>query len=409
MTPEHWTRRSRTHAARSARSCSAPSSTSDSTSQSRPAGRRIRADAVPHVVREEGVGRETVTLERVDGELARGRLLHPLIAAGTRHDRDPRPREVRVPVVRRRGELESRRSRSWSVRSAAPSRRRRSTPTGTSSSTTWSPRCAASATTSADGRRRSVRSTARAAARSRCSIRRARRRTASSAGRRNSSPYTETKAGVPSRKRAAVQGRRSAARDGIRAWYGKLWLAPNALKRRALTDTVKRRLPAVLDLRRARRCRLDGRGRPLLLHDRDLHGERPDAHAPGAARALGAGGGPPATFLRRRPRVRIGRRASGPAARRRAVPDRRAQALRRRLRRRLGRRALPDRPRRRRRSTRAPRWTPRRRRCARPQIPGDTYRNLKVRADYSGQTFKHILAPVWLLTLHVRREELPVR
>ena len=25
----------------------------------------------------------------------------------------------------------------------------------------------------------------------------------------------------------------------IRAWYGKLWLAPNALKRRALTDTVK--------------------------------------------------------------------------------------------------------------------------------------------------------------------------
>lgn len=30
-----------------------------------------------------------------------------------------------------------------------------------------------------------------------------------------------------------------AARDRIRAWYGKLWLAPGALKRRALTDTVK--------------------------------------------------------------------------------------------------------------------------------------------------------------------------
>ena len=29
------------------------------------------------------------------------------------------------------------------------------------------------------------------------------------------------------------------ARDGIRAWYGRLWLAPNALKRAALTDTVK--------------------------------------------------------------------------------------------------------------------------------------------------------------------------
>jgi hypothetical protein len=35
--------------------------------------------------------------------------------------------------------------------------------------------------------------------------------------------------------------------------------------------------------------------------------------------------------------------------------------------------------------------------CAQ-QIPGDTFRNLAVSADYSGQTFKHILAPVWLLS-----------
>ena len=32
------------------------------------------------------------------------------------------------------------------------------------------------------------------------------------------------------------------------------------------------------------------------------------------------------------------------------------------------------------------------------QIPGDTYRNLAVRADWSGQTYKHILAPAWLLS-----------
>ena len=32
------------------------------------------------------------------------------------------------------------------------------------------------------------------------------------------------------------------------------------------------------------------------------------------------------------------------------------------------------------------------------QVPGDTYRNLQVRADYSGQTFKHILVPIWLLS-----------
>ncbi len=32
------------------------------------------------------------------------------------------------------------------------------------------------------------------------------------------------------------------------------------------------------------------------------------------------------------------------------------------------------------------------------QIPGDTHRNLVVNATYSNQTFKHILAPIWLLT-----------
>ena len=35
--------------------------------------------------------------------------------------------------------------------------------------------------------------------------------------------------------------------------------------------------------------------------------------------------------------------------------------------------------------------------CA-SQVPGDTHRNLQVRADYAGQTFKHILVPVWLLS-----------
>ncbi|MEQ1759683.1 MAG: zinc ribbon domain-containing protein [Vicinamibacterales bacterium] len=35
--------------------------------------------------------------------------------------------------------------------------------------------------------------------------------------------------------------------------------------------------------------------------------------------------------------------------------------------------------------------------CGR-QVPGDTHRNLQVAATFSNQTFKHILAPVWLLT-----------
>lgn len=32
------------------------------------------------------------------------------------------------------------------------------------------------------------------------------------------------------------------------------------------------------------------------------------------------------------------------------------------------------------------------------QIPGDTSRNLRISPDYSAQTFKHVLLPVWLLT-----------
>jgi hypothetical protein len=35
--------------------------------------------------------------------------------------------------------------------------------------------------------------------------------------------------------------------------------------------------------------------------------------------------------------------------------------------------------------------------CA-AQVPGDTHRNLQVDASYADQRFKHILAPVWLLT-----------
>jgi predicted RNA-binding Zn-ribbon protein involved in translation (DUF1610 family) len=35
--------------------------------------------------------------------------------------------------------------------------------------------------------------------------------------------------------------------------------------------------------------------------------------------------------------------------------------------------------------------------CAR-EVPGDTQRNLQIRPEYSGETFKHVLLPVWLLT-----------
>lgn len=32
------------------------------------------------------------------------------------------------------------------------------------------------------------------------------------------------------------------------------------------------------------------------------------------------------------------------------------------------------------------------------EIPGDTYRGLQVDSEYSAQTFKHVLLPVWILS-----------
>jgi hypothetical protein len=45
--------------------------------------------------------------------------------------------------------------------------------------------------------------------------------------------------------------------------------------------------------------------------------------------------------------------------------------------------------------------------CA-AQVPGDTHRNLRVSTQWSGQTFKHILVPVWLLTYDYHRKSYQV-
>ncbi len=52
-------------------------------------------------------------------------------------------------------------------------------------------------------------------------------------------PYTESKPAFRPESVLPFTVSETGARDGIRAWYGKLWLAPSALKRRALTDTVR--------------------------------------------------------------------------------------------------------------------------------------------------------------------------
>lgn len=45
--------------------------------------------------------------------------------------------------------------------------------------------------------------------------------------------------------------------------------------------------------------------------------------------------------------------------------------------------------------------------CA-AEIPGDTYRNLTIYPEYSSQTFKHLLVPVWLLSYNFGRKAFQV-
>ena len=209
--------------------------------------------------------------------------------------------------------------------------------------------------------------------------------------------YDETK---PSLRPESVLPFRIAepeARERIRAWYGKLWLAPSQLKNKAATDTVRgvylpywtfdARVDATwsaeaghyyyttetyqengrLRTRQVQHVRWEpAAGRLSHFFDDDLVcasvGVRPE---------LLRGIEPfPTTELKPYDpayvagwvveRYQIDLAAA--AQRAREAMDRKMYAL-----------------------------------CAQ-QIPGDTFRNLSVRTDYSAQTFKHILAPVWLLS-----------
>jgi hypothetical protein len=52
-------------------------------------------------------------------------------------------------------------------------------------------------------------------------------------------PYTESAPAYRPESVLPFRVGEAEARDRIRAWFGKLWLAPSALKRKALTDTVR--------------------------------------------------------------------------------------------------------------------------------------------------------------------------
>ena len=215
-------------------------------------------------------------------------------------------------------------------------------------------------------------------------------------------PYDEAKAAFRPESVLPFRVSESAARDGIRAWYGRLWLAPNRLKRSALTDTVHGvYLPywtfdaqvdatwtaeaghyyyttetytenGQLRTRQVRHVRWEpaaGRVRHFFdddlvcasvgVHPRLLRGIEPFP----TAELKPYDAGYVAGWVVERYQIDL----VAAAQRARDAMDAKLQAM-----------------------------------CAQ-QVPGDTQRNLAVSADYSGQTFKHVLAPVWLLSYHYGR------
>ncbi|HET9670039.1 MAG TPA: zinc ribbon domain-containing protein [Casimicrobiaceae bacterium] len=209
-------------------------------------------------------------------------------------------------------------------------------------------------------------------------------------------PYTETRPAFRPESVLPFRIAESAARDGIRRWYGRLWLAPSALKKRALTDTV--------------------RGVYLPYWTFDAHVE-----ADWTADAGHYYDQPETVLVNGQPRVRQVRQVRWePAAGHvshffdddlvcasvgvqptliRAIEPFPTQDLKpydaayvagwvvERYQIDLvggAQRARED-------------MNAKLQRMCASQVPGDTYRNLVVRPDYSQQTFKHILAPVWLL------------
>jgi hypothetical protein len=199
-----------------------------------------------------------------------------------------------------------------------------------------------------------------------------------------------------------IQVSESQARDTIRSWYGKLWWAPNALKKRAMTDTAKGMyLPywtfdALVDAqwradagyyyyetetysdngqtrtRQVRHTRWEHASGSLNhffddtlvcgskgVHQTLLRAIEPFPTTDRGAKALRAYD-PAYVSGWTVERYQIDLIAAAKTSRERMMGE--TEAL-----------------------------------CGN-QVPGDTYRNLRVNADFSRQTFKHILAPVWLMT-----------
>ena len=185
-------------------------------------------------------------------------------------------------------------------------------------------------------RARRCRSAVRAATRSRSSIRTRSDSAVTSAARRRSCPTSRSRMRSVRSRCCRSKISESRARELIRAWYGRQWLAPNRFRHEGAHRHGQGRLSAVLDLRcerdarwtaesgtyyyvsraTARSARCDGRRRPASCRTRST-----------------------TSWCCASPGV-----DSLEAAANRAVSDRNARALRRGLSGRMDGRAIPDRP-----------------------------------------------------------------
>jgi hypothetical protein len=202
-------------------------------------------------------------------------------------------------------------------------------------------------------------------------------------------PYEQVKDAFSPESLLPFRISESQARDLIRAWYGRQWLAPNALRLRALTDTVRGvYLPywtfdAKVDARwraesgRYYYERINGKnerrvkwspasGEVHSTFDDELAAASTGVH-PAMLRAIEPF--PTDALIPYDPGYLAGWTVERYQIDLVAAAARSREGMQLKV----------------------------RQQCA-AAVPGDTYRNLEVDATFSDQTFKHILVPVWLLT-----------
>jgi Zn finger protein HypA/HybF involved in hydrogenase expression len=202
-------------------------------------------------------------------------------------------------------------------------------------------------------------------------------------------PYTEVKDAFSPESLLPLKVPESQARDLIRAWYRSLWLAPNALRLRALTDTAKgvylpywtfdantqaewtaesgKYYDTWQNNRRVRNVRwTPASGKLSHFFDDELVPASTGIHSQWLRNIEPF---PTASLIPYDPGYLAGWTVEryqidlvAAAARSRQQMEQEVQRL-----------------------------------CGR-EVPGDTYRNLEVQTTFSDQRFKHILVPVWLLT-----------